>query len=103
MIGWFLGAFGLVGAVLVTLLATVVAKSFALVRVAALLQVGLAEVLPWAALARLSLRAVVAAVPAWTAAAALAPEPLRWSAAGPCKPLFGPGVAGWSADRYALG
>jgi O-antigen/teichoic acid export membrane protein len=75
LIGWFLGVFGLAGAVLVTLLATVVAKAFALVRVSTLLQVSLAEVLPWAALVRLALRAVVAAVPAWATATAFASVP----------------------------
>ena len=82
LIGWFLGAFGLVGAVLVTLLGTVVAKAFALVRVSALLQVSLAEVLPWAALVRLALRAVVAAVPAWATAAAFASVPALAFASG---------------------
>ena len=82
LIGWFLGAFGLVGAVLVTLLATVAAKAFALVRVATLLQVSLAKVLPWAALARLALRAVVAAVPAWATAAAFASVPALAFASG---------------------
>jgi PST family polysaccharide transporter len=76
LIGWFLGMFGLVGAVLVTLLATVAAKAFALVRVSRLMRVGLADVLPWAALARLTLRAVVAAIPAWATATALAPVPI---------------------------
>jgi O-antigen/teichoic acid export membrane protein len=82
LIGWFLGGFGLVGAVLVTVLATVAAKAFALVRVSRLMRVGLAQVLPWAALARLTLRAVVAAVPAWATAAALAPVPLLAFALG---------------------
>jgi O-antigen/teichoic acid export membrane protein len=82
LIGWFLGVFGLVGAVLVTLLATVAAKAFALVRVATLLQVSLARVLPWAALARLALRAVVAAVPAWATAAAFTSVPALAFASG---------------------
>jgi O-antigen/teichoic acid export membrane protein len=82
LIGWFLGAFGLVGAVLVTLLATIVAKAFALVRVSKLLQVSVAGVLPWAALVRLATRAAVAAVPAWAAATALASLPIVAFAAG---------------------
>ena len=68
-IGWFLGAFGLVGAVLITLLATVVAKALAVVRIASLLQVDVAGVLPWRALGRMTVRAVAAAVPAWITAA----------------------------------
>ncbi len=65
LIGWFLGAFGLPGAVLVTLAATVVAKGLALGKIARLLQVRVAEVLPWATLARIGARALAAAVPAW--------------------------------------
>jgi O-antigen/teichoic acid export membrane protein len=64
-IGWFLGAFGLVGAVLVTLLATTVAKALAVVRIAKLLEVPVAGVLPWRALARITARAVGAGLPAW--------------------------------------
>lgn len=75
LIHWFLGAFGLPGAVLVTLTATVVAKSLALVRIATLLQVRLAEVLPWAALARIAARATAAGVPAWAVARVLAGTP----------------------------
>jgi O-antigen/teichoic acid export membrane protein len=74
-IGWFLGAFGLVGAVLVTLLATVLAKGLAVVRIARLLEVSVADVLPWRTLGRIALRAVTAAVPAWAAAEALARVP----------------------------
>jgi O-antigen/teichoic acid export membrane protein len=65
LIGWFLDAFGLPGAVLVTLTATVVAKGIALVRISRLLQVSIAGVLPWAAVARIGARAAAAAVPAW--------------------------------------
>lgn len=82
LIGWFLGAFGLVGAVLVTLLASVVAKAFALMRVSTLLQVDVADVLPWAALVRLALRAVAAAVPAWATATAFASVPALAFASG---------------------
>jgi O-antigen/teichoic acid export membrane protein len=65
LIGWFLGIFGLPGAVLVTLTATVVAKSLAVVRIAKLLQVSLSQVLPWWTLGRIAARAAAAAVPAW--------------------------------------
>ena len=82
LIGWFLGVFGLTGAVLVTLLATVAAKAFALVRVSSLLDVSLAGVLPWAALVRLAVRAVVAAVPAWAVATAFASVPALAFASG---------------------
>jgi O-antigen/teichoic acid export membrane protein len=71
LIGWFLGMFGLPGAVLVTLSATVVAKSLAVVRIATLLRVPLTRVLPWRTLGRIGVRAAAAAVPAWWLAAVL--------------------------------
>ena len=63
LIGWFLGVFGLPGAVLVTLAATVVAKGLAVVRIARLLGVSIGAVLPWRTLARIGARAGAAAVP----------------------------------------
>jgi len=75
LIGWFLGAFGLVGAVLITLLATVAAKALAVVRIASLLQVRVRSVLPWRALGRMTARALISALPAWTAARAFAAMP----------------------------
>jgi O-antigen/teichoic acid export membrane protein len=64
-IGWFISRFGLIGAVLVTLVGTTVVKTAAMVRIAKLLDVGFAEVLPWKRLAGISVQAVAAAVPAW--------------------------------------
>ena len=81
-IGWFLGAFGLIGAVLITLLATVAAKALAIVRIASLLQVDVTGVLPWRALGRMTVRAVAAAAPAWIAAHTLADLPAVALAAG---------------------
>jgi O-antigen/teichoic acid export membrane protein len=75
LIGWFLGTFGLPGAVLVTLAATVVAKGLALVRIARLLQVSVAAVLPWATLGRIAARALAAAIPAWVFAQLFAATP----------------------------
>lgn len=57
-IGPFLARFGLMGAVLVTLLATALAKLVALIRVKAILRCGLAGVLPWKSL--LSILAIAA-------------------------------------------
>ena len=74
-IGLFLGVFGLIGAVLITLLATVAAKALAVVRIASLLDVSVTGVLPWRALGRMTVRAVAAAVPAWAVAMALAHHP----------------------------
>ena len=47
LIGWFMSTFGLIGAVLVTLVATSLVKAVAVVRIARLMNVGVADVLPW--------------------------------------------------------
>ena len=75
LIAWFLGAFGAVGAVLVTLVAAFVGKGLGVVRIARLLQVPVREVLPWAAMGRITARAVAAAVPAWLVARLLESMP----------------------------
>jgi O-antigen/teichoic acid export membrane protein len=75
-IGWFMGTFGLAGAVLVTLVGTTVAKALAIVRIASLLRVGVAAVLPWRALARITARAAAAGVPAWALADVFAAVPV---------------------------
>jgi len=82
LIGWFLSAFGLIGAVLITLLATVAAKGIALVRIASLLHVRVHQVLPWRALGRMTARALIAGIPAGLVAAALAHVPVWAFAAG---------------------
>jgi O-antigen/teichoic acid export membrane protein len=64
MITWFLARFDLMGAVLVTLLATAVAKIFALARIKHVLEVPLVRLLPWRSLATTALIAAGAAVPA---------------------------------------
>jgi O-antigen/teichoic acid export membrane protein len=64
LIGPFLSAFGLNGAVLVTLLATSLVKGIAVVKIARLLQAPIRRALPWARLAAIALSAGVAAVPA---------------------------------------
>jgi O-antigen/teichoic acid export membrane protein len=64
MIQWFLGHFDLIGAVLVTLLATAVAKVFALARIKRILKVPMARLLPWRSLGVTALIATGAAVPA---------------------------------------
>jgi O-antigen/teichoic acid export membrane protein len=65
LIGWFISTWGLIGAVLVTLTGTTIVKAAALVRIARLMQVGFAEVLPWRRLAVLAIHATAAAIPAW--------------------------------------
>jgi len=109
LIGWFLDTFGLPGAVLVTLTATVAAKSLALVRIARLLQVRIAEVLPWGAVARIGARAVAAAVPAWMLSRALAGTPwLAFVTGGAAYGItylvlcYAPGVAEPAAIRLPI-
>jgi O-antigen/teichoic acid export membrane protein len=63
-ITWFLGRFGLIGAVLVTLLAQLTAKVAGLWRIRGLLQCGLAKVLPWSGLALTAGITAVAMLPA---------------------------------------
>ncbi len=64
MIQWFLARFDLMGAILVTLLATAVAKVFALARIKHVLKIPLARLLPWRSLGLTALIASAAAVPA---------------------------------------
>ena len=65
LIGWFISTWGLIGAVLVTLAGTSIVKAAALVRIATLMHVGFAEVLPWKRLAVQAAHATAAVVPAW--------------------------------------
>lgn len=62
-IGWFMSAFGLRGAVIVTLITTMAVKLLGAVRVAALMHVHVWEALPWARLAVVTMHACVAAMP----------------------------------------
>jgi O-antigen/teichoic acid export membrane protein len=64
LIGGFLNAFGLRGAVAATLCATVLARAIGLARVARLLNVRLVELLPWKPLTTTAAFAAVAALPA---------------------------------------
>jgi O-antigen/teichoic acid export membrane protein len=63
-ITWFVSAFHLPGAVLVTLVATAAAKTLAVRRVGRLLNVPFSRVLPWRTLGAVALAATCAAVPA---------------------------------------
>ncbi len=64
LIGPLLWGFGLVGAVLVTLLATSLAKAVGVVRITRLLDVGAAAAVPWGRVAAVTACALGAAVPA---------------------------------------
>jgi len=61
--GVFLNAFGLQGAVLVTLAATVIVKTLAVARISRLMHLPLREALPWRRLATATACAAVAAIP----------------------------------------
>jgi O-antigen/teichoic acid export membrane protein len=63
LIGWFLDAFGLLGAVGVTALAMAVVKVLGVIRIAHLMHVGPRAALPWGALLRITALAAVAALP----------------------------------------
>ena len=63
LIGWCVSTFGLIGAVLVTLAGTTIVKVLALVKIARLMDVGIAHVLPWKRLVTHAAQAAAAAVP----------------------------------------
>jgi O-antigen/teichoic acid export membrane protein len=63
LIGWFLSTFGMSGAVLVTLVSTLLVNVVGVARIARLLHLSLAEALPWGRLAGTFACAVVAALP----------------------------------------
>jgi hypothetical protein len=72
-IGWFLSAFGLSGAVLVTLVSTALVRIAGIARIARLMGLGIGDALPWPRLLAIGAAAVVAAVPAiWLGPATLA-------------------------------
>jgi O-antigen/teichoic acid export membrane protein len=67
--GWFIGASGLTGAVLLTVLAVFIAKTFALLHLRTLLQTSLSQILPWRNLGSILIMSIIAAIPsAWLAA-----------------------------------
>jgi O-antigen/teichoic acid export membrane protein len=96
--GPFLGLFGLGGAVIASLLATVVVKGIAVVRISRLMGVRLAQALPWKRLATAATCAVAAAVPAFLIAKGANPPPL---AALPLSALVY--SLGYGALYYAVG
>jgi hypothetical protein len=63
LMGWFLSEFHLVGAVLVTIIGTIVAKAMALARMKSLMRVRFVSMLPWRGFASISIAAMLAAVP----------------------------------------
>jgi O-antigen/teichoic acid export membrane protein len=74
---WFLSWYGLSGAVLVVLISTFVVRVIGLVRIARLLDTGLATVLPWARLVTTAVCSVISAAPTmWFANSTTLPRPL---------------------------
>jgi len=80
LVGWLITRFGIVGAVLATLLGTVVVKGMAIVQIARVMGVGLSEVLPWKRLALISFNSAIPLAPAW-AVMDISAEPIVVSAA----------------------
>ena len=74
LIGWAMSRFGLEGAIATTVVAQVLAKIAATARIAGLLQVRAAQVLPWRSLGGITAAALVSAGPAlWVQARIGAP------------------------------
>jgi O-antigen/teichoic acid export membrane protein len=63
MMSWFLSAFGLMGAVTITLLGIVLAKVMALVRICRILQTSCSNLFPWTTLGLTLMAAVAATLP----------------------------------------
>jgi O-antigen/teichoic acid export membrane protein len=72
----FMSMFGLVGAVLITMIATSFVKMLGIWRVGRVLEVSIGQLLPWRRLAGITLCAVVAAVPEFWIIHTLALPPL---------------------------
>src|SRR5206468_9397371 len=83
LISWFLSTFGLIGAVLVTLLATSLVRVFSIVRIGNLLKARFRDILPWGQLAGVAVCAVVAMPPAyWVSRNTTMPRLLMLACAG---------------------
>ena len=83
MIGWFISTFGLAGAVLVTLTATVTARVIGVVRISRLMHVRLIDVLPYGRLVTTAACAAAAAAPAyWMLSLTVMPRLFTVMAAG---------------------
>jgi hypothetical protein len=82
-IGWFFSAFGLTGAVMITLLSMSLVKAVSVIRIARLLKVGMSDVLPWRRLAGVAIQSAIAAMPAlWMNRAAAWPASVAIVATG---------------------
>jgi O-antigen/teichoic acid export membrane protein len=81
LIGAFVSALGLTGAVLITLVALAITKTLGLVRIASVLHVGVGRLLPWRRLAGITSIAIVSALPPLWLQAGVAWPPLATFAA----------------------
>jgi len=63
LINWFMSVFHLIGAVLVTMLGLVIAKSMAFVRLKNLMKVSFAQLLPWTNLGGILIATAIATLP----------------------------------------
>jgi O-antigen/teichoic acid export membrane protein len=89
----FMSWFGLPGAVLVTLIGTLAVKLLGAARLASLMRIPLWGMLPWARLAGITARALVAGVPAWWIAHRVAMAPLL---------AFFVGAAAYAAAYFSM-
>jgi O-antigen/teichoic acid export membrane protein len=66
LMGWSLRTFGLIGAVLVTIMGTLIAKTMALFRIKRLMHLPVLQLMPWRSLGGIAIVAMLAAIPsAW--------------------------------------
>jgi len=82
LIGWFLSTFGMSGAVLVTLVSTMLVNLVGVARIAHLFHLSFSDALPWSRLAGIFARAGIAAVPVVWIARAWALQPIVGLAVG---------------------
>jgi O-antigen/teichoic acid export membrane protein len=82
LIGWFLSTFGMSGAVLVTLVSTLLVNILGVARIGRLLHLSFADTLPWGRLAGLFASAIIAALPVLWISRAFAPQPMLTLALG---------------------
>src|SRR6185503_14749263 len=75
-IWWFMGVFGLSGAVLVTLFATSLVKVFGILKIGRVLHIPARQLLPWDRLSVIVLASVIAAAPVYWINHALSLPPL---------------------------
>lgn len=76
LIPWFIASFGLVGAMLITMLALVFGKAIGLFSAASLWRIGIRDLLPWRMLSLIAICSIMASLPALAVAYVLQASPL---------------------------